>query len=285
MRRFLFRFTLFLVTSFVLINLVAAVYGAFSRSRYERDGSETYDAIRRAQAPGSSANIVLGDSVCHQLLLAANLPDTLNLSCNQAVSMCGQYLLAHAAVTRDPAVKRVTLAYLPQSFANDLNEKFTFNYVVKPFYVHADLRSGMDALVRERLDRRPFYRLMLLPMFRYSDLLGATDYSGPAQTGFTYLSPVSVDYLHQLDDLCRERSIRLRVVCPPISTASGFDAAVFSREVVAAHLEDVFAGYAQTMQQVDPSVLLDGRHFKPEDIREYSQGFLKMLEEMGQAGG
>jgi hypothetical protein len=278
MKRFFLRLAFFLVTSFILINIVAAIYGAFSRSRYERDGSETFAAIRLAQTPSSNANIILGDSVCHQLLLDVNLPDTLNLSCNQAISLCGQYLLAREAIAHDPAIKQITLAYQPACFTNDLDQKFTFNYVVKPFYVHANLRDGMDALVMQRLDRRPFYRLIAFPMFRYTDALGATDYSDPAPTAFAYLSPISVDYLRKLSDLCQAHQIHLRIVSTPISKTSGYDESLFVKEVSAAHLDNVFAGYTQTIRQVDPDLLLDNVHFKPQEIGENSAEFVKLLE-------
>jgi hypothetical protein len=278
MKRFFLKLALFLITSFVLINIVAAIYGAFSRSRYERDGSETFEAIRRAETPSTCANVILGDSVCHQLLMGANLPDTLNLSCNQAISMCGQFLLAREAVAHDPMLKQITLAYQPACFANNLTQKFTFNYLVKPFYIHPDLRAGMDALVRQRLDRRPFYRLMAFPMFRYTNMLGATDYSDSAPPSFAYLSPVSVDYLRRLADLCRAHQIRLRVVSTPISKTSGYDESVFLKEISGAHLNDVFEGYTQTIREVEPELLLDNVHFKPQYIPENSAEFVKMLE-------
>lgn len=277
MKHFFLRFTLFLVTSLVLINIVAAIYGAMSRSRYERDGSETYEAIRRSQTPSQSPAVILGDSVCHQLLMEATVPDTLNLSCNQAISMCGQFLLAREAVAHDRALRQITLAYQPACFRNDLDEKFTFNYLVKPFYIHPEMRAGMDALVIRRLDRRPFYRLIVLPMFRYTDLLGATDYAGSAAPSFAYLSPVSIDYLHRLADLCRAHNIRLRVVSTPISRTSGYDERVFLGEVAAAKLDEVFAGYTATIRQVDPEVLIDNVHFKPEDIRANAALFVEML--------
>jgi hypothetical protein len=277
MARFFIKLILFLITGFLLVNLVAAIYAPFARSRYERDGSETFEAVRRARSPSSCSNIVLGDSVCHQLLLQQNLPDTLNLSCNQAVSVCGQFLLARSAVAHDPQARKITLVLLPQSFTNDLEQKYTFNYFVKPFYIHADLRSGMDALVTRRLDRRPVYRLMLFPMFRYSDLLSATDYSSPVPAAFSYLSPVAIDYLHQLADLCHAHHLQLRLVCPPISKTSGYDQAVFLKEISTAQLDDVFAGYTATMRVVSPDLLIDNVHFKPEFLDANSKIFLQTL--------
>jgi hypothetical protein len=279
MTRFLLKLAFFLLTSFVVINIVAAIYGPFSRSHYERDGSETFESVRRARTPSTFTNVVLGDSVCHQLLLQNTPPDTLNLSCNQAISMCGQFLLARAAVAHDPFVKRITLAYIPGSFSNDLNQKFTFNYVVKPFYIHADMRDGMDALVHQRLDRRPLYRLMVFPMFRYSDLLNGTDYSGATGSTFSAISPVSIDYLHQLVELCDSHHIRLRIVSPPISQDSGSNISVFLGDVSAAQLDNAFTGYPASIRRVPPDLLIDDIHFKAANIPQYAADFVKMLRE------
>ena len=279
MKRFFLRLAFFVVTSFVLINAVAAIYGACSQSRYERDGSETYQAIRLAETPTTAANIILGDSVCHQLLLGVALPGTLNLSCNQAISVCGQYLLAREAIAHDPAVRQITLAYQPACFTNDLTQKFTFNYVVKPFYVHPNLRDGMDALVLARLDRRPQFRLMAFPLFRYTDVLTSTDYSDPHPPPFKYLSPISSDYLRQLANLCQAHQIHLRIVSTPISKTSGYDETTFLKEVSDANLSDIFAGYTQTIRQVEPELLLDNVHFKPPYIRDNSAEFVQMLRD------
>lgn len=277
MKRFFLRLTLFLVTSFLLINLVAAIYGHFSRSRYERDGSETYDAIRRAELPSTCSRLVLGDSVSHQLLLGVNLPDTLNLSSNQAISMYGQYMLAHEAIAHDPALKQITLAYQPACFGNDLTQKFTFNYVVKPFYVRPEMRAGMDEQVIARLNRRPVFWLMNFPMFRYTDLLSSTDYSETPSPFYRYLSPVSVNYLRKLGDLCQAKHIQLRIVSTPISRTSGYEEAQLLKEIDRHELGDLFPGYVPTIRQVDPAQLIDNVHFKPEFIRENSPEFVKLL--------
>lgn len=279
MKRFLLRLAFFLVTSFVVINIVAAIYGVVSRSRYERDGSETYEAIRRAETPSTNPNVILGESVSHQLLMGVDLPDTLDLSCNQAVSVCGQYLLAREAIAHDPAVKQITLAYQPLSFTNDLSQKFTFNYFVKPFWVRPEMQPFIDGLVTTRLDRRPVYRLMAFPLFRYTDVLSTTDYTDPDPPSFAYLSPVSIDYLRRLSALCQAHQVRLRIVSTPISKTSGYDEGVFLKEVSDAHLDDIFAGYTQTIRQVDPELLLDNVHFKPQSIRQNSAEFVKMLQE------
>jgi hypothetical protein len=279
MRRFFLRLAFFLGTSFVLINIVAAIYGALSRSRYEREGSETYEAIHRAETPSTAANVILGDSVSYQLLMGVDLPNTLNLSCNQAVSVCGQFLLAQEALAHDPAVKRVTLAYQPFSFTNDLNQKYTFNYFVKPFWVQPRMRRGMDDLVLRLLLHKPQFQLMVLPMFRYTDLLSSTDYSRSPPLTYAYLSGLSVDYLRRLSGLCREHGIGLRIVSTPISQTSGYDESVFLREVSDAHLGAIFAGYTTTIRRVDPDMLLDNVHFKPHDIDKNSAVFVKMLQE------
>jgi hypothetical protein len=141
------------------------------------------------------------------------------------------------------------------------------------------MQAGIDGLVTTRLDRRPVYRLMVFPMFRYPDVLSATDYTDPDPPSFAYLSPVSIDYLRRLSALCQAHQIQLRIVSTPISKTSGYDESAFLKEVTDAHLDDIFAGYTPTIRRVDPELLLDNVHFKPQYIRQNSAEFVKMLRE------
>jgi len=100
-----------------------------------------------------------------------------------------------------------------------------------------------------------------------------------AQDAQRTLSPISIDYLHQLDEPCHSHQIRLRIVCPPISQTGGYDESAFLREVSAAQLDDVFAGYSATMRKVSPDLLIDNIHFKTPYIPRYAPAFVKMLLE------
>jgi hypothetical protein len=192
--------------------------------------------------------------------------------------MCGQYLLAKSAIDHDKAVKQIILAYQPIVFINNLDQTFCFNYFVRPFYPYAEYRSQMSPMVKQMIDRRPAARLVILPLFRYTTLLSDIDYSKGAPTpAYTYLSPVSVEYLHQLSDLCDQRGIRLRIVSTPISRERNYDKAEFLKEVADAHLEKLFAGYPETIRLVDPALLVDGVHFREENIGANSAIFVKML--------
>lgn len=278
MKLLFLKLILFFVTSFVLINLIAVPYGHLFHSRFETPGSEVYDAIKLSRIPSSNASLVLGDSVCHQLLLHAALKGTLNLATNQAISVCGQYLLARSTLDHDSSITQITLAYLPVCFDNDLQQKFTFNYFVKPFYTHAEFRREMSPRVNQLLDRHPTHRLMAFPMFQFSNMLWATDYSQTAEPpSYTYLAPISIEYLHKLSELCDQRGIRLRIVSSPISSNSKYSQSLFLKEIADAHLEKMFAGYIETIRYVDPGELIDGVHFKPNYIDANSQPFSQML--------
>jgi hypothetical protein len=120
---------------------------------------------------------------------------------------------------------------------------------------------------------------MVFPMFRYSDLLNGTDYSGSTGSTFAALSPVSIDYLHQLVELCNEHHIRLRIVSPPISQDSGSNISVFLGDVHAAQLDNAFIDYPATIRRVSPALLIDDIHFKAANIPQYAADFVKMLQE------
>ncbi len=278
MKNFLVKLAIFSVTCFVLLNLVAIFYDTTSRRRVEDPGGEIYDAIKRSHQPSSCPTIVVGDSVCHQLLTGYAPPEILGLGTNQAVSMCGQYLIARSAIEHDPSVKEIILAYLPDSFGNNLDEVFCYNYFVRPFYPYAEYRAQMSPSVQRLIDRKPAARLAVLPLFRYTTLLSDIDYSkGADKPTFAYLAPVSIDYLHKLSELCDQHGIHLRIVSPPISLDRNYDNAVFLKEVADAHLEKLFAGYPESVRLVDPQLLVDHVHFKEPNISANSAIFIKML--------
>jgi hypothetical protein len=281
MKRFLLKLILFTVACFVLLNLIAVLYDLTSRRRVEEPGSEIYDAINRSHQPSSCTTIVVGDSVCHQLLTGYAPPGMLSLGTNEAVSMCGQYLIVRSAIEHDPAAKDVILAYQASSFTNNLDQVFTYNYFVRPFYPYAEYRAQMSPLVMQLINRRPMARLVVLPLFRYTTLLTAStiDYSlGAEKPTFTFLAPVSIDYLRKLSELCDQHGIRLHIVSTPINRDVDFDRAALMKEATDAHLETLFASYFETVRLVDRRLLFDEIHFKDSAVNANSAIFIQMLQ-------
>jgi hypothetical protein len=280
MKSFFLKLIFLSVTGFLLINLLAELLGSpLLRTVLLREGSEVFDATDVAQLPSSKPEAVFGESVSFQLLHHANIPTVLNLTTNQAISVCGQYLLMRTVIEHDHNLKRITLAYQASCFSNDLNEPTTFNFFVKPFYLRPPFADGIDPLAMERVNRCRVSRLVFFPIFRFTDLLSSTDYSRPRGASFQYLAPVTVDYLARAADLCAAHHVQFRILSTPISTTSGYNQDVFLKEVSAAHLDDLFAGYPQTIRYVDPNVLIDNLHFKHPYVTENSAKFVKMLLE------
>jgi hypothetical protein len=279
MKRFLLRVLVFGVTCFVLLNAVAVLAKIVARKRVEDPGSEVYDAMRRSHKTWPEAKeIVVGDSVAHQLLTGRAPPQMLNLAANQAVTVAGQYFLARTALEHNPQVTRVTLAYQPACFVNNFDEKFEFNYFVKPFYPRAEYRREMSPLLVSMIDRQPVARFVVFPVLANTSLLGYIDYSqGAPKPPCKYVSPLSAEYLHRLAHLCADHHAELRIVSTPISRDRPYDQAAFFREVAANHLEPLFTGYAETVRTVDPALLVDQVHFKDEAIAPNWKIFVEML--------
>jgi hypothetical protein len=279
MQRFWLNLTFFTITCFVLVNVCAVIYDRISPRQTEDPGGEIYDAIKRAQQTTNDKTMVIGDSVAHQLLTGYAPPGILSLGTNQAIGMCGQYMMAHSALDHHPDIKDVILAYQPDSFTNNLDQVFFFNYFVKPFYPIARFRADMSPDVIAVIDRHPAARLVVFPLFRYTTMLGDLDYSKDAPPhAFTYLAPVSIEYLHRLSNLCDQRHVRLHVVSTPISTDRDYDEAVFAKEVTDAHLDPLFTNYAASVRRVDPQLLVDHVHFTDENIAANSKIFIEMLQ-------
>ena len=137
----------------------------------------------------------------------------------------------------------------------------------------------MSPLIKQHIDRRPAARLVILPLLRYTTLLSDIDYSkGAEKPAFTYLAPISIEYLRKLSELCDQHRIHLHLVSTPISLDRDYDKSAFLKEVAAAHLEKLFAGYPESVRIVDPQLLVDHVHFKEENIGANSAIFVKMLK-------
>lgn len=212
-------------------------------------GREVYQALQEARRPSAARIVLLGDSVGTQLYTFHGRPrnDVRVLCSNAAISMAGQYIVLlealRAGMLRDC---EVVLAYHPDSFRFDLQDKYTYQYFLKPFF-RRENRPLLSDTVMERLRPIPWHRAVFLPAVRYSNW--TPRWQGPTppigRRSSAYIRDVSAEYLVRLADLARREGFALHVVPPPIcdSWAATFDPARFQAEVRELGLEDLFGPY------------------------------------------
>lgn len=255
MKRFLGRGIVLLCLCAVLIQLAA--WGAFQTGWAMRTltGREVYEALAEARRPSPAKVILLGDSVATQLYTHHGRPrDDIRVLCsNAAISMAGQYVvLLQALEAGSLKNSEVVLVYHPDSFRFDIQDRFAFQYFVKPFYRIRWL-SEFSPTVKARVREVPWSATVWLPMIRFGNW--TPDWKGPAQSSSQgakrYLREVSIEYLHRIEELSRTGGFPLRLMPPPVCEmwANEFlDVAQFQSEVHSAGLDELFRDYFDQLQ-------------------------------------
>ena len=276
-REFLTQAAMFTVIGFVVLNFLSLLVLNTFLNRV-LVAFEVWQALDHATTRGSASTIVLGDSVARQIYNRQNELQTgfLHLTTNQAVSMAGQEILLRRAIDNNPRIKRVVLLYVPESYSNDLDQQFTFNYFAKPFCDFSTW-STLTPLVRERMRRRPEIWAAFLPLVKATQLLSNVDYSRFARFSSTagpHLSEVSVEALRRMQELCTQLGISFELRSPPIASGGITNLQMLRDTVQAAHLDGIFARYFGSIRELPRDVFSDGTHIRANKLHEYRSNWL-----------
>ena len=120
----LFPFLFYILPSQPLIYLVGAEVNEAQTLSTETNLNKN-DTIRLGDSVGKNINEVKG-FVNHSL----------NLTCNQAISMLGHLMLINQALSNNPKIDSIVIEgyFRPSSFFNNLDQQWTNNYFIKKFY-------------------------------------------------------------------------------------------------------------------------------------------------------
>jgi hypothetical protein len=200
MNGFLIKAGFFLVLSLLVFHL-EPFYLLYTRKFTEIvTGKEIYYSIFKSKKKSTSKKLLIGDSVGNQLFPALSNSDTINsISCNQAIGMVGHYILVKNYIETGNSFDTLFMLFNPLSFSNNLDQIYTYQYFLKPFF-NSEYRSSFNADVFTQVKKVPFYFLAQYPPVLTSNWV--PDFS-PPEKQFTFLSPVSVHYLNKIKDLIK----------------------------------------------------------------------------------
>jgi hypothetical protein len=235
--------------------------------KYLLPGGEVYYAVNKSHRIFNSDVLILGDSVANQLCPPKSYHKKyVSLACNQSIGLVGYYVLFNNYLENNRNPKAVYLICHPEGFSNRLDQPFTYNYFLKPFYLDEN-SSYFTPEVKNILSDFAYSRYLSIPLIRYtnvSQILNAVPgkYDEGVVDDKVMPSDLTIEYLKMMRDIATKRGIVFKVLAPPLDVYyKKFD---YSRLVKAADengLAEVFSDYFD-IRYLDSSLFRDQVHFK-----------------------
>lgn len=252
---------------FFLLGIIAMVVIPLLDSNYKEEvnGKEVYTALRKSLKKQSKTRVLLiGDSVANQLFNNDSTNGEVNsLACNQAASLVGHYILLKNYLDKNEEVERVVLMYHPQSFANNLDQEFSFHYFLKPFN-NRKYKHLFSEQVKEQIRKIPYFFMSQIPVILRSNF--SPQYSGEMRRWNDVFSPISKEYLHKMKSLTDSKGILFTVTSPPVKASMRdsiirIDRNILEEEGLLPLLDD----YLDDIRYSAEKHFVDDIHFKTPD--------------------
>jgi hypothetical protein len=271
MKRFLQQLGLFVI--FLGISSTAYFYAfLYPHKEIERVGNETYISLTKAtNVPTRVKTLILGDSTGNQIYPNTEYnSEVYSLCCNQAISMVGQYILLHEFLQThpNPNALDVLLIARPSSFRNNLDQRFVYNYFIKPFY-REEYQHLLSVQAREQIRKIPFRDLVRIPFIRKSNW--SPNLNDKHRPHYFHISEISADYIKKIQQLCQEKNVRsFKVRCTFLSrefpVEQFFD---FKKQIAELGLAQELSGYFNTLKYYDEELFMDDKvHLNEPEIED-----------------
>lgn len=272
MKKFITNSIVFLLLLFTLSSLLGFVLIWTGKYKHTVAGSETYYSIIKSKEKKKTKKLLLGDSVGNQLFPNTSTNATINsLSCNQAIGIIGHYLLLNNYLNAGNQVDTVYMVFRPYSFQNNLNQVFTYHYFLKPFYTE-EYKALFTPLVIKQIKKIPYSKFCRVPQILTSNW--APDFSSTDSISYTFLSPISVEYLHKIKELSIKHHFKIRILSPPMSLIHKSNVEKMDKnEPAKNNLGQEFEHYFENIIYLNDSHFLDGSHLNKVSLAFYTNHY------------
>lgn len=161
--------------------------------------------------------LLLGDSVCREFFEKVQNEQVYCLCENQSYEVAGNYLLLKKLLENGSQFKKVQLLINPRTLRSSLNQKYTYNYFIKPFRSHLDELDTKD----QKYIKEMFLEKDILK-FRFSnfDLPNAYDIYENNFEDLFQISDINQRYIRKIESLCEANNIDFNLLCPPLPHSS-----------------------------------------------------------------
>lgn len=274
-RRFIIRFLIFALISFPVLAFKNLYYYYTDLYKSSVFGPEIYRSIAKSKMKKKVKKLVMGDSVGDQLYDNKVYNDSIfSLSCNQAISMVGQYILLSNFIETNKVnlPEAVVLLITPDTFSNNLDQDLTYHYFLKPFY-HKENEKYFDQLCQAQIKKIPYYYSCTIPFIRSSNW--APEYIEQKDSSYNFISPVSNDYLTKMKSLCKANNIKFSIDPTPVRSSRYGKILAYSKtpEVTKSNLSSDLNSYFSKIVFMPDYLFKDHNHFK---IKNIPNDFLKL---------
>lgn len=267
MNNFIF-FAIFMVVS--LVSSTIASFPLLYKEKYKEvvAGAEVYHSIYKSKQKKKIKKLILGDSVGKQMFPNTDVNDTVySLACNQAVSMAGHFLLLNNFISAGNKIDSVYIVMRPFSFQNNLNQIYTYQYFVKPFF-NEEYKPFFTGFVEKQIHKIPFWYFCQVPIILTTNW--SPEFNSKDTVNYTFISPVAAEYLAKIRELGKTHDFKLILVPTPISfTEKEAVEKLDKNEIVTNGFTKEFENYFEKIIYLnDTNFLPDGTHLK--DPQKYA---------------
>jgi len=274
-KKFIIKLSIFALISLPVLsfkNLLFYYTDLYKSSVY---GPEVYRSLAKSKMKKKVKKLLIGDSVGNQLYDNESYNGSIfSLTCNQAISMVGQYiLLANFLQTnKENLPEEVILLITPDSFSNNLNQNLTYHYFLKPFY-YKENEKYFDDLCKAQIKKIPNYYTSTMPFIRSSNW--SPDFDVKKDSSYKVISPISSDYLAKIKSLCTANNIKFTVAPTPVRSSRYKVIAEYAKnpEVTQSNLSADLCNYFSNIVYMPDRLFKDHNHFK---IKNIPVDFLKL---------
>ena len=264
---------IFLAAVFVEVSCVVLIVSNLFLIRYP--GREIYTAMAKSKQKNKSKKVLIGDSVSQQLFPNEGEYENLNsLACNQAIGIVGQYLLINNYIKAGNKIDTLVGFFNPFSFSDNLDQTFTYHYFLKPFDTR-EYATYFTPAVENQLNTIPYRHFNKVPHI-YVSSWGPDVQNG--EKHWTFLSPISADYLRKIKQLAVENHFTFILYPVPLSESRRKDIqALDSNEIEQSGLKKELTQYFDKVQYLNDSLFKDGTHLHHPEL--LTQTYQKLFSE------
>ncbi len=262
MKKFITKSLIFLLLGVLFIETVSVLLIITDLYLINLPGKEIYYSISKSKKKNKSRKLLLGDSVGNQLFSNLTNNDNVNsLACNQAIGMIGQYLLLNNYLNAKNDIDTLFMLFNPVSFRNNLDQKYTFHYFLKPFY-NSEYVPLFSEITNEQINKIPYSQFVRLPHLQLT--AWAPEFSLSDNNSFKLLSPISIEYLKKIKELSLKFNFKIILLPTPTSIEKRNKLVELTdiSEIKQSNMGEEFKEYLEKIIYLDSTEFIDGIHLK-----------------------